>query len=568
MNRTPLNLATPAKPQPSNTVPDITRSLPWRSWADGCKDARQRQVPIFAFAEPRGSNSAQRLAYVLERDAKLREVLQERVVPVLVDWADRPDLAAHWRWAMVALTGTDGPPLAMLLTTEGLPMLGYPGMQYEGDDLLPSLESLVTAAADAYAESTAGFDAEARSLGQEDAQEGADLGSFQGLWSTLEPDLDMDQGGLHESPRHPHPQLLWSALDHVASAQAPDVSGWIATTLRHMADGGINDHLDAGFHRCSRDERWVVPHFEKPIPLNAQLAAVYARAGHDLERPEFTELAHGLARFCVTALREKVDCVGSDSPYYTWTSKELLDNLDAAYVQPASLHFGIGPSPLRQVVHRAVPIERLDQYSREDVGVLRERAEHGRRQMLAIRRQRPAPELVTIPGYSWRAETLRWLFIASEWLPGFDDSQLETMLTAMIETGMDAERGYVRSDGSDAWLEDQASLLGAMVAAGTKANSDAWHRQARDLADVVIRAYRTENGWLDRVGGNATSKALVDDVLPASIATLTASLVGLDAPDNGYADVARTQADRYRAAVSILGPRAAGFWRSWAMTAS
>lgn len=568
MNRTPLNLAPSANSQSSNTVPGITRSLPWRSWADGCAEAAHRQVPIFAFSEPRWSNSAQRFAYVLERDARLREVLQERVVPVLIDWTGRPDLAAHWRWAMVALTGTTGPPMAMLLTSEGLPMLGYPGMQYEGDDLLPSLESLVTATTDAYAENAAAFEAEARSLGQVDSQEAADLGSFPALWSTLEPDLDTDLGGLHESPRHPHPQLLWSALDHAAAVQAPGVSGWVATTLRHMAEGGINDHLDAGFHRCSRDERWVVPHFEKPVPLNAQLAAVYARAGHDLERPEFTELAHGLARFCVTALREKVDCVGSDSPYYTWTSKELLDNLDAAYVQPASLHFGIGPSPLRQVVHLAVPIDRLDQYSREDVGVLRERAEHGRRQMLAIRRQRPAPELVTVPGYSWRSETLRWLFIASEWLPGLDDSQLETMLTGMIETGMDAERGYVRPDGDDAWLEDQASLFGAMVTAGTRANPDAWHRRARDLAGVVIRAYRTEDGWRDRAGDDATSKALVDDILPAPIATLTASLIALDAPDNSYADIARTQAASYRAAASILGPRAAAFWRSWAMTAS
>ncbi|HEV2128811.1 MAG TPA: DUF255 domain-containing protein [Thermomicrobiales bacterium] len=566
MNGMPLNLATPAVSGPPDTMPDISRSLRWRDWSDGRMEARQRGVPILAFAEPRWSNSAQRLAYVLERDDELQDVLQARVVPVLVDWTERPDLAARWRWAAVVLTGTSGPPLTILLTPDGEPMLVYPGMQYEGDDLLPSLGSLITATADAYAENAAAFDAEARSLGQADARNAGDVAGFPAFWAGLQPDLDMVRGGLHESPRHPHPQLLWTALDHVVSVAAKEVVGWVTATLRHMADGGINDHLDRGFHRCSRDERWVVPHFEKPVPLNAQLTAVYARAGHELDHPEFTELAQALATFCMTALRENVDCVGSNSPYYTWTSKELLDGLNVDEVQPMSLHFGIGPSPLRQVVHHAVPVERLDQYSREDLEVLRARVERGRKHMLTLRQQRPAPELVTMGGWSWRAETLRWLFVASEWLPGLELGRLQELLAIALDSGMDPQRGYVRADGN-AWLEDQAALLGAMVAAGRKVNHDEWHQRARALADAVVQAYRVEDGWCDRAGDDVTSKAIVDDILPAPIATLTASLVALDAPDNRYTTIARTQASPYRSAASMVGPRGAAFWRSWATTA-
>ena len=45
-------------------------------------------------------------------------------------------------------------------------------------------------------------------------------------------------------------------------------------TLRAMANGGMHDQLGGGFHRYSVDERWFVPHFEKMLYDQAQLAIV------------------------------------------------------------------------------------------------------------------------------------------------------------------------------------------------------------------------------------------------------------------------------------------------------
>ena len=45
-----------------------------------------------------------------------------------------------------------------------------------------------------------------------------------------------------------------------------------------MAYGGIHDHLAGGFSRYSVDARWLVPHFEKMLYDNAQLASVYVHA--------------------------------------------------------------------------------------------------------------------------------------------------------------------------------------------------------------------------------------------------------------------------------------------------
>ena len=49
-------------------------------------------------------------------------------------------------------------------------------------------------------------------------------------------------------------------------------------TLDRMADGGIHDQLGGGFHRYATDAIWLVPHFEKMLYDNAQLARVYLHA--------------------------------------------------------------------------------------------------------------------------------------------------------------------------------------------------------------------------------------------------------------------------------------------------
>ena len=49
-------------------------------------------------------------------------------------------------------------------------------------------------------------------------------------------------------------------------------------TLREMAKGGMRDQIGGGFHRYSVDERWFVPHFEKMLYDQAQLAIAYLEA--------------------------------------------------------------------------------------------------------------------------------------------------------------------------------------------------------------------------------------------------------------------------------------------------
>ena len=534
-----LSLPVPGTgPGPSAPLPDIASALPWRTWEEGSQEARRRGMPMFALAEPAWANSAQRLALRLQQDDALRALTTSRVIPVLLDPEERPDLAAAWRWAAVALTGTAGPPLLVFLTHDGLPFLAYCTMAVEGDGTYPSLAALIESLAERYAADAGEIGAEARAL----AATAAAPAPNEAGWDALRQRLDMRRGGLVEEPKHPRPALLWGLLEAHAAGNLPDdIVAWLQTTLDELVRGGIWDQLDRGFHRCTRNDLWVVPHFEKPIPLNAQLAAVYARAGAALRNDTYRDIASRLVSFCLAALREGVDVVASDTGYYTWTSKELLNTLDPVLVQVVTLHYDIKPVHERQALRRVVEMEQMDRFSHESVDLLRTRLMRGRAQLRAARLRRPAPQTISLSTPAWRAETVRCLLRAGQWTDAVAAPAVVPMLERLVEGRLDPARGYARSSVEGAagcWLEDQVALLATFLEAHRATGEQPWLDRARALADLLLDRWSVDGGWRDRPEAASPSRAVIDDVLPSSLATLAAALreLGERADDGRYLD--------------------------------
>ena len=65
----------------------------------------------------------------------------------------------------------------------------------------------------------------------------------------------------------------------------------VLLTLREMAKGGMHDQLGGGFHRYSVDDRWFVPHFEKMLYDQAQLAISYLEAFQITGDPQYADTA-------------------------------------------------------------------------------------------------------------------------------------------------------------------------------------------------------------------------------------------------------------------------------------
>ncbi|CAN5645063.1 thioredoxin domain-containing protein [soil metagenome] len=548
-------------------LPDIRQALDWRAWEDGLEEARGRQLPMLCLAEAPWVNSAQRLALVLGRDEALRRCIRASFMPVLLDPWERPDLAARLRLASVALTGTAGPPLLALLTHEGLPFLSYPCMWPEGREPYPSLLSLLRSVSESYGERRDALALEARAL-QAGASGGSAFTSFQGFWEGAKGELDGRHGGLRELPKHPNVPLLWLLLGAAERGFAP-ARDHLLKTLEGMTKGGLLDQLGGSFHRCARDARWVVPHFEKPVPVNAGLAAVSARAATLFDRPDFAEVAEGAARFALVGLENEVIALASDTRYYTWTSEEVMSSLEPALVQVLGLHFHLTPHPSPQVLYRALEPEAMAAQGLEPE-LARARLEAGKAQLGLIRAQRRSPELVTAQALSWQAESLRWLLEAAGCGLEFPHEALFRLLEALVARPFDAFSGYGRTAG-EGWREEQASVclacLGAHRLTGASGHPGEEHLEAaRRAADAVLTSYLdARTGTLsDRPGSPVETQDVVDHELSSAVGMTLGALVALARTEEGgrYLEAARAVARRYEGTAKLAGARASAFWRA------
>jgi uncharacterized protein YyaL (SSP411 family) len=312
--------------------------------------------------------------HVMEResfeDPAVAALMNQELVNVKVDREERPDVDRVHMTALQALTGQGGWPLNMFLTPDGKPFLGgtyFPPADRGGR---PGWSTLVQRIGAAWRDPA--FRAQMVERGDRlhdavadlltaapDPAEGDARAVVDGVWGALRASHDDERGGFSPAPKFPmpvYPHFLLRCLD-ADPARRDDTLKMLTTTLGAMARGGLFDQAGGGFHRYSTDGDWHVPHFEKMLYDNAQLAVNYIeahRATGDVFYEEtarrtlaYTRDALGLpgggfasgedADSLVPGGREK-----KEGAFYLWTSSEiesLLGDRAAAF----SSAFGVLP---------------------------------------------------------------------------------------------------------------------------------------------------------------------------------------------------------------------------------
>src|SRR5207302_3513231 len=92
--------------------------------------------------------------------------------------------------------------------------------------------------------------------------------------------FDKEHGGFgspaakFRGPKFPTPPFLELLLQQASRPKSAELLDMVTLTLDRMATGGMYDQVGGGFHRYSTERTWTVPHFEKMLYDNAQLAEV------------------------------------------------------------------------------------------------------------------------------------------------------------------------------------------------------------------------------------------------------------------------------------------------------
>ncbi|MBX3352836.1 MAG: thioredoxin domain-containing protein [Phycisphaeraceae bacterium] len=357
----------------------------WFPWGpEAFEEARRRRVPIFLSV----GYSTCYWCHVMERESfenpSIGAQMSRDFVCIKVDREERPevdDIAMH---ACQALTGRGGWPTSVFLTPPGARAETDPGLEPfwagtyfppEPRHGLPSFQQVLGGIANAWntqreqvlGQSERIADMLRELLGQRTLPVRLGAHEIDSATNALVRMYDRVYGGFGTAgsgPKFPQPVFLEFLLDRFADPVDDATKGAIKAALMHTLDrmtlGGIHDQLAGGFHRYSVDPAWVVPHFEKMLYDNAQLASTYARAseafGEDADEPDAL-YARTVRLTLDYALREMqlpggafasaqdAEVDGMEGANYLWTPDDLAQTLTSDEASFAAHVYGLDRGP-------------------------------------------------------------------------------------------------------------------------------------------------------------------------------------------------------------------------------
>jgi uncharacterized protein len=334
----------------------------WYPWGDeALSRARLEDKPIFLSIGYAACHWCHVMAHESFEDPETASFMNQHFVNVKVDREERPDIDSIYMGAVVAMTGQGGWPMSVFLTPEGLPFYGgtyFPPIRRYN---MPSFREILLTVARLWREDRPALLNSAGEIIQhlknnlhlDRSGEALQPDSLEQAAYRLAQAYDWQSGGWGQAPKFPQPMAIEFLLRRAARHDRLALD--IAThALDAMALGGMYDVVGGGFARYSTDNKWLVPHFEKMLYDNAQLARVYLHAYLLTQRPAYRRVCEETLDFISRELMETgesssahhagiyssldADSEGEEGKFYTWTAAEIrlvLSQAQSAAGQPA-----------------------------------------------------------------------------------------------------------------------------------------------------------------------------------------------------------------------------------------
>ncbi|HET6329562.1 MAG TPA: thioredoxin domain-containing protein [Holophagaceae bacterium] len=341
----------------------------WFPWGEEVlARAKAEDKPIFLSI----GYAACHWCHVMERESfeneAVAQVMNAHFVCIKVDREERPDLDDLYMDAVQTLTGRGGWPMSVWLTPDLKPFYGGTYFPPESRAGMPGFRLLLLRIAELWRDQRLEVVSQAGELTDELARQAAvqrgqampDADLFPRTLAQLRAGFDATWGGFGPAPKFP-PSMTLGLILRRGTAEDQRMA---RRTLDAMRDGGMLDHLGGGFARYSVDTRWLVPHFEKMLYDNAQLAVAYLEAFQAAGDPKDEAVVRATLGYLLRDMRdeaggfhasEDADSEGEEGKFYVFTPGDVREALGAdagrfcaAYGITAEGNFERGAS----VVHR------------------------------------------------------------------------------------------------------------------------------------------------------------------------------------------------------------------------
>jgi uncharacterized protein len=330
----------------------------WYPWGEeALSRARAEDKPIFLSI----GYAACHWCHVMERESfendEIAALLNRDFIAIKVDREERPDLDEIYMAATVALSGSGGWPMSVFLAPDQRPF--FAGTYFPPQDRWgkPGFATLLARIASLWHKERATLLEQAQRLTEHVRGQSAAAApqvisaeTLDRVIDELAETYDDTHGGFGSAPKFPPHQMLGVLLRHHRRTGDPRSLLMARGTLDAMKNGGIYDQIGGGFARYSTDERWLVPHFEKMLYDNAQLASVYLEAFQLTGEAEYRRIAIETLDYIVREMQSPeggyysatdADSEGEEGKFFVFTTDQIVEILGTEEGDVFNLYYDV-----------------------------------------------------------------------------------------------------------------------------------------------------------------------------------------------------------------------------------
>lgn len=440
----------------------------WYPWDQEAFDkAKQEEKSIFLSI----GYSTCHWCHVMEResfeDEEVAELMNEVFVSIKVDREERPDIDSFYMAVCIAMTGSGGWPLTIIISPDKKPIFAGTYIPKRSIYQRIGMMELIPRVRDLWETHRNELD----SLGEQIISslrkvsvKGVELNekTLYDAYEQLLGKFDEQHGGFGNAPKFPSPHNLNFLLRYWKRTGDEMALHMVVKTLEAMSLGGICDHIGFGFHRYSTDSKWFVPHFEKMLYDQALLAIAYIEGYQATGNIEFERTVREIFIYVLRDMTDRTggfysaedaDSEGIEGKFYVWTRDEIRSILG----------------------ENANPVMKLFNITHE--GNYREETSKERTGTNILYLKKTIPELAIELG--------------------IQEHELKERLGSARYALLNAREKRIRPGRDDKILTDWNGLMIAALAKGARVFDDPeYEHAAKKAADFILTTMRRQEGGL------------------------------------------------------------------------
>lgn len=532
----------------------------WYAWGEeALEKARKEDKPILLSIGYSACHWCHVMAHESFEDKATAEMMNELFVNIKVDREERPDLDdIYMKATQIFNQGSGGWPMTVFMTPDGKPF--HAGTYYPKEPRygMPSFKMVMEAVRDAYDNKRQQVEHSANRIVEVLQSEA--IGNTENAEKYFTPKLleraaqkliaqaDEIHGGLHTGqPKFPNPMNLDYLLRYYTHTKDEDVLNVVTFTLEKMARGGLYDQLGYGFHRYSVDEQWLVPHFEKMLYDNAQLARVYLHAYQVTQNSFFAEICQQILTYVEREMLDEksggfystqdADSEGEEGKFFIWTPEAfeavLENHLSADEIDLLKKYWDVTPGGNFEG-HNILHVEKPN-------SALQPKIETARQLLFEAREHRIKPGRDEKMLAAWNGMMLAAFAEAGRVFSNEHYTTIARHNAYFILHDLSMKNGRLYrtyKDGEsklNGYLEDYACVIDGLLELYQSTFETRWFVEAQRLADHVLKHFKSSDGggFYDTSDDHETlvarPRSLMDNATPGGNNLMAYNLVRLGA---------------------------------------